>query len=51
MAFVVIDHLAEKARSFLPDILSCSTALPVAAAVEETMVEPNHVYVMPETAD
>ena len=51
MAFVVVHHLAEGTPSLLRDILARVTKLPVATVEDRLSVEPDHVYVMPETAD
>src|SRR5215469_15656225 len=47
MAFIVIQHLAPGKESHLPVILSRSTRLPVSAATDGVIVEPDHVYVIP----
>lgn len=51
MAFVVVHHLGERTPSLLPEILARSTPLPVIAVSDRMRAEPDHVYVMPETAD
>ncbi|HEU4889895.1 MAG TPA: chemotaxis protein CheB [Thermoanaerobaculia bacterium] len=51
MAFVIVQHLARNQKSMLPDILSRSTAMPVAELAEATTILANHVYVMPSDAD
>jgi two-component system CheB/CheR fusion protein len=51
MAFVVVSHLDPKHASALPEILARATPMPVAEAVNEQSVEPNHVYVMPPGQD
>jgi len=51
MAFVVIQHLSEDAKSFLSEILGRSTTMPVLEATEGAEVQPGHVYVMPASAD
>ena len=51
VAFVVVHHLAETSHSFLPEILARSTELPVVTVTDQLLVEPNHIYVMPGTAD
>jgi len=51
MAFVLIQHLDPTHASFLRDALAKATTMPVSQAVEGTVVEPNHVYVIPPDAD
>ena len=51
LAFVVIQHLDPKHDSLLPSLLSRVSAIPVQAVQGETLVEPNHVYVMPPNAE
>jgi two-component system CheB/CheR fusion protein len=51
LAFVVIQHLDPKHESLLPSLLSRVSAIPVQAVQGETLVEPNHVYVMPPNAE
>ncbi len=46
-AFVVITHLNPTHESFLHEILSRFTSLPVSVAAEGIRLTPNHVYVMP----
>lgn len=47
MAFVVVSHQAPTGQSMLPEILARSTEMPVCEIAEETLVEPNHVYLEP----
>jgi two-component system CheB/CheR fusion protein len=47
MAYVLIQHLSPKHESMLPEILGRTTRLPVREARHNTLVEPDHVYVMP----
>ena len=47
MALVVVQHLAPKHHSILPDLLQASSHLPVVHASEGIEVAPNHVYVIP----
>src|SRR4029078_3981447 len=51
MAFVLIQHLDPTHASFLRDALAKATTMPVSQAVEGTVVEANHVYVIPPDAD
>jgi two-component system CheB/CheR fusion protein len=46
MAFVVIQHLDANHDSALVDILSKVTNMPVSEAKDNTVVQPNHVYVI-----
>ena len=47
-AFVLIQHLSPRHETLMPELLSPLTPMPVRAVVEdETVVEANHVYVMP----
>ena len=50
MAFVVVQHLDPTHESALVDLLSRSTAMPVAEAADGVRVAPNHVYVIPPNA-
>src|SRR5690349_7717367 len=47
MAVVVLQHLSPKHESALSAILGRVTRLPVSEAEPDTVVEPDHVYVMP----
>ncbi len=47
MAFVLIQHLAPDHESMLTEILSRATPLPVREVQNGTIVERNHVYVIP----
>jgi two-component system CheB/CheR fusion protein len=47
MAFVLVQHLDPKHESILASLLSRATKMTVREAVDQTRVEPNHVYVMP----
>ncbi len=47
MAFVVIQHLAPDRESLMPELLRRKTSLPIHVAVDETSVEPNHIYIIP----
>ena len=46
MAFIVVTHLGEGYESSLPQILSRSTEMPIAAMQDGGAIEPNHVYVL-----
>ncbi len=47
MAFVLVQHLAPSHASALAEILSRATRMPVTEVHEDSIVEPNHVYVIP----
>ncbi len=47
MAFVLIQHLDPNHKSFLAEILSRSTQMPVKQVEDGVAVEPNQVYVIP----
>jgi len=46
MAFMFIQHMDPKHESMLKDILSRSTLMPVSEVMDNTVVEPDHVYVI-----
>jgi two-component system CheB/CheR fusion protein len=47
MAFVLVPHLDPDHQSLLTEILQRCTAMPVAQALDQTCVEPNHIYIIP----
>ena len=47
MGFVLVQHLAPRHESALPDLLSRSIGLAVSEVKDGMMVQPNHVYVIP----
>jgi two-component system CheB/CheR fusion protein len=47
LGFVIIQHLDPHHESSLAPLLAHQTAMPVVQAVDGTLVEPNHVYVIP----
>jgi two-component system CheB/CheR fusion protein len=51
MAFVVVQHLAPRSQSLLPDLLSRQTTMQVYVAEEDAHVVPNTVYVIPPARD
>lgn len=51
MAFVVISHMNPNASSYLAQILSRHTKMPVLVPSEGMPIERNHVYVIPPDAD
>jgi two-component system, chemotaxis family, CheB/CheR fusion protein len=47
-AFVLIQHLSPRHETLMPELLAPLTPMPVKAVLEdETVIEANHVYVMP----
>ncbi len=50
LSFVVIQHLASGQESMLTDILSRFTKIPVQIVKDGSIVEPDHVYVIPPGA-
>ncbi len=50
IGFVVIQHLAPDRESLLPELLTKQTSLPVHAAVDETLIEPNKIFIIPPNA-
>ena len=51
LAFVLIQHLDPTHPSYLSEALARSTSLPVLEIKDGMRVEPDHVYVIPSTAD
>ena len=51
MAFVIVSHLFPAAHSYLTEILSRYTDMPVILAATAMPIQPNHVYVIPADAD
>ncbi|BDA71031.1 Signal Transduction Histidine Kinase (STHK) with CheB and CheR activity [Calothrix sp. PCC 7716] len=47
MGFVLVQHLSPDHKSLLSEILSRATEMPVHEVVDNTTVEPNHLYVIP----
>lgn len=50
MAYVLVQHLAPDQQSLLSELLSRATQMPVTEVQDGTVVEPNHVYVIPPNA-
>jgi two-component system CheB/CheR fusion protein len=50
MAFVLVQHFSPRYGTLMPELLAQHTAMPVQTAEAETLVEPNHVYVIPPGA-
>ena len=51
MAFVLVPHLDPSHASILNEILQRSTTMPVVEAQDQSVVEPNHVYIIPPNRD
>lgn len=51
MAFVLIPHLDPSHASLLTEILQRATTMPVIEALDQLLVEPNHVYIIPPNRD
>ncbi|MEP6601973.1 MAG: chemotaxis protein CheB, partial [Nitrospirota bacterium] len=51
MAFIVVQHLDPTHHSLLAELLSKATKLPVVQVTDGTVIEPNHVYVIPPNSD
>jgi two-component system, chemotaxis family, CheB/CheR fusion protein len=51
MAFVLVPHLSPQHQSQLPQILSRSTAMPVAEVRDSPVILADHVYVIPPDRD
>ncbi len=47
MAFVLVPHLDPDHHSLLTEILQRCTTMPVAQALNQIRVEPNHIYIIP----
>jgi len=47
VAFVIVQHLAPEHRSQMAELLARHTPMPVAQVKDGTVVEPNHVYLIP----
>lgn len=51
MAYIFVQHLDPSHRSILPDLLARVTKMPLCAAQDQMMVEPDHVYIIPPNTD
>ncbi|MEJ2406956.1 MAG: chemotaxis protein CheB, partial [Candidatus Thiodiazotropha sp.] len=51
MAFVLVQHLDPTHESQLASLLAGSTVMPVHEAVDNMLVEPNHVYIIPPNSN
>jgi two-component system CheB/CheR fusion protein len=50
-AFVLVQHLDPLHESILASLLARTTAMPVRETMDGTLIEPDHVYVIPPTVD
>jgi two-component system CheB/CheR fusion protein len=46
-AFVLLQHLSPRHETLIPELLAPLTPMPVRTVEEETLIEANHIYVMP----
>src|SRR2546427_7391250 len=51
MAYVLVQHLDPSHESALTELLAKTTEMPVREVTDATLVEPNHVYVIPPNVD
>lgn len=51
MAYIVVVHMTPNQPSMLPSLLQTVTSVPVSAAEDDQVIEPNHVYVIPPNKD
>src|SRR2546426_11945370 len=51
MAYVLVQHLDPSHGSVLPEILSRTTRIPVTEVEDGTVMQPDHVYVIPANTD
>src|SRR5690242_10058648 len=51
MAYVFVQHLDPSHSSILPELLARVTKMPLCAAQDQMIVEPDHVYVIPPNTD
>jgi two-component system CheB/CheR fusion protein len=47
MSFVVIQHLSPDFRSLMDELIARHSEMPVVVAEDGTVVEPNHIYLLP----
>ncbi len=47
LAFIVVQHLDPRHESLLPEILARTASVPVRAATDGEVVQPDHVYIIP----
>src|SRR6266446_1754635 len=51
MAYVLVQHLDPSHKSALTELLAKATEMPVSQVTDATLVEPNHVYVIPPNVE
>jgi len=51
MAFVLVPHLDPGHASMLSEILQRNTTMPVHEAIDQTIIQANHVYIIPPAKD
>src|SRR3979490_2450986 len=51
MAYLLVQHLDPNHESALTELLAKATEMPVRQVTDATLVEPNHVYVIPPKVD
>ena len=51
MAFVVVQHMDPTHKGLLAEILQRGTSMPVRQIVDQMLVEPNHIYIIPPDRD
>lgn len=51
LGFVVVQHLDPTHKGMMAELLQRATAMPVVQISDRTLVEPNHVYVIPPNHD
>ncbi len=51
MAFVIVQHLDPTHKGVMPELLQRATPMQVIQVKDRTLVEPNHVYVIPPNKD
>ena len=51
MAFVLVQHLDPNHPSLLTEILKRSTGMPVAEAIDQVAIVPNHIYIIPPNCE
>ena len=47
LAYIIIQHLSEHKKRLLPDILKSASSLPVLQIENQTIIQPDHIYVIP----
>jgi two-component system CheB/CheR fusion protein len=47
LAYIILMHTSPDHESLLPDLLQKSTRIPVSTALDEEVIQPDHIYVVP----